>query len=107
MRKTLITVLTLIGGASFAEEMVSTGTESFVNYSLSFSDMLIKWAVLLGWILVASLGFAFGVGISIKVFDWLTKDINEWEEVKNKNWVVGLILMTLIVMIGLIILKLI
>ena len=91
----------------FADEVQSTSTAvaGFLNVSMSFKDLLVKWGVALGWIIVASIGFAFGVGISIKVFDLLTKNIDEWEEVKKKNWVVGMILVALIVMIGLIIIK--
>lgn len=102
-----ISVLVSLFGASFADEIESMGESVAMNYSMSIADLVSKWLVALGWIFVASVGFAFGVGISIKVFDWLTKDINEWEEVKNKNYVVGAILIALIVMIGLIILKII
>ena len=97
----------LLFGVVLADEIESTSSGGFANYTLSFQDLLVKWGVVLGWIFVASIGFAFGVGISIKVFDWLTKDINEWEEVKNGNWVVGGIIVTLIVMIGMLILKII
>ena len=95
----------LLMGTVFADEVQSAGGAGFASFSISFKDLLIKWGVALGWIVVASIGFAFGVGISIKVFDLLTKDINEWEEVKKLNWVVGMILTALIVMIGLIIIK--
>ncbi len=100
-------VAVMLMGSVFADEVeaATSGSGGFVSFSLSFKDLLIKWGVSLGWIIVASIGFAFGVGLSIKVFDWLTKDINEWEEVKKMNWVVGAILVALIVMIGLIIIK--
>ena len=38
------------------------------------------------WAIVASVGFAFGVGLALKVFNWLSTDIDEWEEIKNKNY---------------------
>ncbi|MDD5457231.1 MAG: hypothetical protein PHV30_09375 [Candidatus Margulisbacteria bacterium] len=97
--------LLILLGTVFADEVQSAGGVGFASISLSFKDLLVKWGVSLGWIVVASIGFAFGVGVSIKVFDLLTKDINEWEEVKKMNWVVGMILTALIVMIGLIIIK--
>jgi uncharacterized membrane protein YjfL (UPF0719 family) len=55
----------------------------------------------LGWILTASIGFALGVGIAIKVFDALSTNIDEWEEIKKGNWSVALILISMIVMVGL------
>ena len=105
--KSLKTVFALVAVSmlSLADEVQGTSQGGMLNVGLSLKDLLIKWGVVLGWIFVASIGFAFGVGVSIKVFDWLTKDINEWEEVKNRNWVVGAILIALIVMIGFIILK--
>ncbi len=59
----------------------------------------------IGWAIVASLGFSFGVGLAIKVFDWLSTDINEWEEIKKGNMGVALILVALIVMVGLLVHK--
>ena len=33
------------------------------------------------WAITAAVGFGLGVGISLKVFDWLSSDIDEWEEI--------------------------
>lgn len=107
MKKSKLVLLILSIGTVFADSIESVSGGTVMNYSISLSDLFIKWGVALGWIFVASIGFAFGVGISIKVFDWLTTGIDEWEEVKNGNFVVGGILITIIVMIGLIILKII
>ena len=59
----------------------------------------------IGWAIVASIGFSFGVGLAIKVFDWLSKDIAEWEEIKKGNIGVALILIALILMVGLLVYK--
>ena len=45
----------------------------------------------LAWSVVAAVSFAFAMGLSIKVFDWMSKDINEWEEIKKGNIGVSLI----------------
>ena len=105
MNRIKVALFVLSLGTVFADEVESVSSGAMMAYSISFQDLLIKWGVSLGWIIVASIGFAFGVGLSIKVFDWLSVGIEEWEEVKNGNMVVGGILMTLIIMIGLIILK--
>ena len=97
----------LLMGVTFADEIESMGQSGFVEYSISFSEILTKWGVALGWIFIASIGFAMGVGISLKVFDWSTSNIDEWEEVKKGNLGVVAILVTLIIMIGAIILKII
>ena len=55
------------------------------------------------WAVVASVGFAFGVGLALMVFNWLSKDINEWEEIKNGNYGVAAIIVSLILMVGLLV----
>jgi len=46
----------------------------------SFSGLLAEYGRAIGWSIAASIGFSFGVGLAIKVFDWLSSDIEEWEE---------------------------
>ena len=57
------------------------------------------------WSIAASIGFAFGVGLALKVFDWLSIDIEEWEEIKNGNMGVALIFVSIILVIGALIYK--
>jgi hypothetical protein len=64
-----------------------------------------RYAEGLGWAVVASLGFSVGVAIAIKVFDWFSSDIDEWEEIKKGNWSVAMIFVALIVMIGILVHK--
>jgi len=71
----------------------------------SWSGLFITYARALGWSIVAAVGFAFGVGIALKVFDWLSTDIDEWEEIKKGNIGVSLIFISLIVMVGLLVYK--
>ncbi|HEY3359988.1 MAG TPA: DUF350 domain-containing protein [Polyangia bacterium] len=59
----------------------------------------------LAWAIVASVSFAFSMGLAIKVFDWLSKDINEWEEIKKGNIGVALIFVAMILSIGLVLYK--
>jgi len=59
----------------------------------------------LAWALVAAVSFAFSMGLAIKVFDWLSKDINEWEEIKKGNLGVSLIFVAMILSIGLVLYK--
>jgi len=43
--------------------------------------------------------------LAIKVFDWLSTDIDEWEEIKKGNMGVALIFIALIVMVGVLVYK--
>ena len=71
----------------------------------SWSGMFAQYGRSLLWAITAAIGFGLGVGISLKVFDWLSTDIDEWEEIKKGNMGVSLIFTALIVMVGLIVYK--
>ena len=59
----------------------------------------------LGWALVAAVSFSFAMGLAIKVFDWMSRDINEWEEIKKGNLGVALIFVAMILSVGLVLYK--
>ncbi|MBT3299390.1 MAG: DUF350 domain-containing protein [Candidatus Marinimicrobia bacterium] len=71
----------------------------------SLMGILTQYGRAVGWSVTAAVGFAFGVGIALKVFDWLSSDIDEWEEIKKGNMGVALIFVSLIVMVGLLVYK--
>lgn len=71
----------------------------------SWSYTLMMYLRGIGWAIVAAIGFSFGVGLAIKVFDMLSKDIDEWEEIKKGNIGVALIIVSLILMVGLLVHK--
>ena len=72
---------------------------------LSLKGILLEYLRAVGWSVAAAVGFAFGVGIALKVFDWLSTDIEEWEEIKKGNLGGSLIFISLIVMVGLLVHK--
>jgi len=59
----------------------------------------------LAWALVAAVSFAFSMGLAIKVFDWMSKDINEWEEIRKGNIGVSMIFVAMILSVGLVLYK--
>ena len=71
----------------------------------SWGGMFAQYGRSLLWAITAAIGFGLGVGSSLKVFDWLSSDIDEWEEIKKGNMGVSLIFVSLIVMVGLIVYK--
>ena len=72
---------------------------------LGLEETLLQYLRVVGWSVTAAVGFAFGVGIALKVFDYLSTDIDEWEEIKKGNIGVSLIFISLIVMVGLLVYK--
>ena len=71
----------------------------------SLMGMLTQFVRAVGWSIAAAVGFAFGIGIALKVFDMLSTEIDEWEEIKKGNMGVALIFISLIVMVGLLVHK--
>jgi len=69
----------------------------------SWSYTLMMYLRGIGWAIVAALGFSFGIGLAIKVFDWLSADIDEWEEIKKGNIGVALIVVALSLMGGILV----
>ena len=98
---TMFVVATVTG----ADKVNTTQQKQLTDMGGGGMSIWMRYLQSLGWAVVASIGFAFGVGIGIKVFDLLSTKIDEWEEIKNGNWSVALIIVSLIVMIGLIVIK--
>ena len=71
----------------------------------SFSGLLAEYGRAIGWSIAAAIGFSFGVGLALKVFDWLSTDLDEWEEIKKGNMGVAYIFVALIVMVGVLVYK--
>jgi uncharacterized membrane protein YjfL (UPF0719 family) len=67
--------------------------------------VLWQFARSFGWAVVAAISFAFAMGLAIKVFDFLSRDIDEWEEIKKGNWGVAIILAAMILSVGLVLYK--
>jgi uncharacterized membrane protein YjfL (UPF0719 family) len=69
------------------------------------TSMVWQMARSLLWALTAAVSFAFAMGLAIKVFDWMSKDINEWEEIKKGNLGVALIFVAMILSVGMVLYK--
>ena len=70
---------------------------------LELNAQIIEYLRAIGWAIAASIGFSIGVSIAVFIFNKLSKDIDEWEEIKNGNLGVALIEVALIIMIGIIV----
>ena len=58
---------------------------------LDLNAQLIEYLRAIGWAITASIGFSIGVSIAVFIFNKLSKDIDEWQEIKNGNMGVALI----------------
>ena len=72
---------------------------------LDLNAQLIEYLRAIGWAIDASIGFSIGVSIAVIIFNKISKEIDEWQEIKNGNIGVALIQVALIVMIGVIVFR--
>ena len=61
--------------------------------------VLVDYFTAIGWGIVGAVSLAFGLGILLRVFDWLTP-IDEWEEIKKGNISVAIIMAAVILALG-------
>lgn len=59
--------------------------------------ILKQYLITFGWALTGAVSMAISLGLMLKIFSWITP-INEWEEIKNKNW--GVVALLAIVIIS-------
>ena len=59
--------------------------------------MLFKlWGKAIGWAIAGGLGMGIGLVLSLKIFTLLTRDVDEWAEVKKNNLGMSIILSAVI-----------
>ncbi|MFQ5887760.1 MAG: DUF350 domain-containing protein [Candidatus Hydrothermarchaeales archaeon] len=70
---------------------------------MDLSTVLLNVAIGMLWAVAGGISLAIVSPIAIKVFDWMTKDIDEVEELKKGNMAVALILFGVILGISLVV----
>lgn len=66
-------------------------------------DIAIAYLITFGWALVGSISMGLGVIIAIKMFDLSTRDVDEWELVKQGNIPIAIILSSMIIALGMVV----
>lgn len=59
------------------------------------AHLLQQYLITFGWALTGGISLAISIGISLKIYDWLTP-IDEWEEIKKGNIGVSIIMASII-----------
>lgn len=70
---------------------------------MDLSTIVLNMGIGVLWAIVGGVSLAIVLPIAIKIFDWMTKDIDEVEELKKGNMAVALILFGLIMGISLVV----
>jgi uncharacterized membrane protein YjfL (UPF0719 family) len=66
-------------------------------------EILVAYLITFGWAVVGSLSMGVGIIITLKMFDLSTRDVNEWELIKQGNIPMSIILASVIVSLGLVV----
>ena len=58
--------------------------------------LLMPWGKAIGWAVAGGIGMGLGLVISLKIFTVLTREVDEWAEVKKNNLGMSIILSAVI-----------
>ena len=61
------------------------------------------YLITFGWAITGSIGMGLGIIIALKMFDFSTRDVDEWELIKQGNIPVAIILAAVILSLGIVI----
>ena len=61
--------------------------------------VLVDYLIAVGWGVVGAVSLALGLGILLRVFDWLTP-IDEWDEIRKGNISVAVIMAAVVLALG-------
>jgi uncharacterized membrane protein YjfL (UPF0719 family) len=67
------------------------------------NDILTAYLITFGWAIVGSLSMGVGIIITLRMFDWSTKDVDEWQLVKDGNIPVAIILASVVISLGIVV----
>lgn len=67
---------------------------------MDYVQLFSAYAITFGWAVVGSVSMAVGVLLALKLFTLATREVNEWELIKQGNVAMAAILAALILSIG-------
>jgi uncharacterized membrane protein YjfL (UPF0719 family) len=59
-------------------------------------EILFDYIVTLGWAIIGSLSMGLALIVVIKIFDFSTKKVDEWEEIKKNNTSMAIVIAAII-----------
>ena len=66
-------------------------------------DIVQAYLITFGWALVGSVSMGIGIIITIKLFDLSTRNVDEWELIKQGNIPMAIILAAVIIALGIVV----
>lgn len=66
-------------------------------------DILKEYLITFGWAIVASISMGVGIGVALKIYDFLTPNLDELEELKKGNMAVGVVIAALFLSVSIVV----
>jgi uncharacterized membrane protein YjfL (UPF0719 family) len=66
-------------------------------------EILTAYLVTFGWAIVGSVSMGIGIIIALKLFDLSTRNVDEWELIKQGNIAMAIILASVIIALGIVV----
>lgn len=67
------------------------------------NDILMAYLITLGWAIVGSVSMGIGIIITLKLFDFSTRDVDEWQLIKDGNIAMSLVMVAVILALGMVV----
>jgi uncharacterized membrane protein YjfL (UPF0719 family) len=64
------------------------------------SGIWLAYLITFGWAIVGSISMGVGIVITLKIMDWSTSNVDEWEELKKGNMPIAVIFGSAIIATG-------
>ncbi len=66
-------------------------------------QILLDYAITFGWAITGSISMGLGIILALKMFDLSTRNVDEWELVKQGNIPIAIILASVVLSLGIVI----
>lgn len=66
-------------------------------------EILNAYLITFGWAIIGSLSMGLGIIITLKLFDLSTRNVDEWELIKQGNMAMAVILASVIIALGIVV----
>ena len=64
------------------------------------SEILLSYLITFGWAVVGSISMGVGIIITLKMFDISTRNVDEWQLIKEGNLPMGMIFSAIVIALG-------
>lgn len=66
-------------------------------------DILKAYLITFGWAIVGSVAMGCGIIITLRLFDWSTRSVDEWELIKQNNTAMAIVLGAVVIALGIVV----